>query len=507
MIAGLDLQTTRPKFETEKTLVSRGGSRRRTQSASKKASIFDEERLAAEAEKEERRRAVSAETEEMGFDDVENNAENEQKFADDDEELAVPEFRGLWFDDQQKATVTHVASAGPEKKEGPPKKSKLEQEMMARSMELLKQNAVQRQIAAGREFKGGSAFYSAPKTVLFKDIEVGQTYKRKVVLTNVTYSLNTCKFISLSENLKNFVQIDFNPPGHISAGMTCDFTVTFAPQLDCDLSGEIKFLAATGPFSIPFQALTKKCIISCSFSNEKTLKEVKTNAGGVMCIDYGSLVIHGITRRTLTLLNTGALPTDFQIAYNKQSGGDEDFDFEEFAVEKNSLLSTEHEDGKTLTGVVPSFGSIKIDIAWEPKIPNTKSVSCFVISFGHPENPPITVVTKGFANDIPVHFERNSVDLRICTYNRLFQDSIALKNTAKTALRLTFMIPPAIRNHLDILPHTGYIQAESSFSAQIKFFPKPNLVKDLACTGNKYFDPETGVLEVPLTCQVADQVL
>ena len=73
---------------------------------------------------------------------------------------------------------------------------------------------------------------------------------------------------------------------------------------------------------------------------------------------------------------------------------------------------------------------------------------------------------------------------------------------ATTALRLRFEVCPELRNHLELLPKTGYIQAQSTFSAQLKFLPRSNLAEE----AGKYFDPETGVLQAPLVITVADQV-
>lgn len=54
-----------------------------------------------------------------------------------------------------------------------------------------------------------------------------------------------------------------------------------------------------------------------------------------------------------------------------------------------------------------------------------------------------------------------------------------------------------------MLPKTAYIQAESQFSIQLKFLPRKSLLED----AGSYFDKETGLLEVPITLRVADQVM
>ena len=55
---------------------------------------------------------------------------------------------------------------------------------------------------------------------------------------------------------------------------------------------------------------------------------------------------------------------------------------------------------------------------------------------------------------------------------------------------------------MELLPKTGYIQAHSQFSAQLKFMPRASLVKEV---GPEHYDPATGLLEVPMTIRVADQ--
>ena len=74
---------------------------------------------------------------------------------------------------------------------------------------------------------------------------------------------------------------------------------------------------------------------------------------------------------------------------------------------------------------------------------------------------------------------------------------------ATSALRLRFEVPKELRNHLDMLPKTAYIQAESQFSAQLKFLPRKSLLTDAEC----FMDKETGLLEVPIIIRVADQVI
>lgn len=79
---------------------------------------------------------------------------------------------------------------------------------------------------------------------------------------------------------------------------------------------------------------------------------------------------------------------------------------------------------------------------------------------------------------------------------------MSYKFRASAALRITFEIPNELKNHMEILPKTAFIQAKADFSAQLKFIARSSLRED----ARNFFDSQTGVLEVPLQVRVADQV-
>ena len=65
----------------------------------------------------------------------------------------------------------------------------------------------------------------------------------------------------------NYIQFansgySFDPPGQMSAGLTCELFVTFKPMINEDLAGTVQFLSQTGPFEIPLICTTKKCDVS-----------------------------------------------------------------------------------------------------------------------------------------------------------------------------------------------------------------------------------------------------
>ena len=476
------------------------------------------------------------------------------------EDMNKPSFPGLWggYDegvnvDGEKYTLNYS--------------TKMEKDMMFNALEKQRAGIVQKQIAARREFKG-VAFNAKPDIVHFKDLEVGKTYRKKIKLTNVSYTINYLKLVGLSEHLKDFVTLEFESPGQMSAGMTCEIIVTFSPMINENIEGVINFLSQTGPFDLPVKCSVKKC--------ELTLD--------VDSVHFGTEVIGENLKRSFTLINKGALPTEFLFQRKpllkrqtntassaneysslvsgmegeserptadetggpvpvlenigskpgsrereKRDSTDENptSSFRDMNQDKTTNESPkatgntqkpspvagrnfESEDelakidgmkaGALRSGHIGPFQEIKLEILYDPLIPG-ESIVEFEVSFTDPGSHPLYITAYGNAIDVPVWVERQTVPLNICMYNRLFQDSILVYNRASTALALKFEVDKRMKHHLELLPKTAYIQAQSSFSAQLKFLPRDNLAEE----AGELFDKYTGILEVPCQITVADQ--
>ncbi|XP_077106223.1 cilia- and flagella-associated protein 74 isoform X1 [Ranitomeya variabilis] len=468
------------------------------------------------------------------------------EFEGESENLAQPEFRGLWSEDLKPYKVPR------DDMDSKPKGgSKMEKEIMSETLKKLRLGIVEKQVVSGLEFKG-CPFYSKPKMIYFKDLDVGKTYKKRITLTNASYTINFCKLVGVSDHLKDFVTIQFDPPGQMSAGMSCEMIVVFKPMINEDLEGEVMMLAQTGRFSVPVKCATKKC--------ELTIDN--------KCIDFGTHVIGETVTQYITLTNRGALGTRFSVKqitqandaqktppdisedtmpsatienisspeFNDQSteiqkAAQSDAVYEkigyrgedakspkgctnaaiegvneESPVVDEDLLEDSLEDGAEIRlgevtdGEIGSFSSVKLPVIFTPTFPG-KSSSLFDITFENQSFKTIVVTAIGSAIDVPVYVPKSNIDLKICMYDRLYQDSILVKNRATTALRLKFEVCKGLRNHMELLPKTGFIQAQSSFSVQLKFLPRHSLSHDASA----YFDKETGVLEAPLTISVVDQ--
>ncbi len=217
------------------------------------------------------------------------------------------------------------------------------QDLYIKTLDQLKKSAVREQVVAGRKFSGVS-FKSNPKLVHFKDFTVGQRYTIKIVLTNISYTINTCKYLDISDKLKDFITIDFQPPGQLSAGLTCEFNVTFEPKINKDLEGELQFMAGNGPFSIPISCTIKKCDLSVNTSS----------------IYFGTIVIGEEANRKVQLINKGALGTTFKIISQDALELRSSLDYTGSDLINN--VSSEPVKAEKVDGI--RLGAVSIKIGW-----------------------------------------------------------------------------------------------------------------------------------------------
>ncbi|NXQ33632.1 CFA74 protein, partial [Alaudala cheleensis] len=217
--------------------------------------------------------------------------------ADEDTEreqsLLVPEFPGLW---SQESAGFHVSLQVP-RAEDPAQLAvrTMRKQMAEKKMEQLQTGILHKQTVPAQKHKG-CAFHSKPSCIHFKDFDVGQIYKKKIILTNASYSVNYCRLLGISEWLKDFISVHFDPPGKMSSGMSCEFLVTFKPMINEGLEGAVMFMAQTGPFSVPLKCTVKTCILALD-------KEL---------LDFGSLVVGETISQPISLTNSGALGTTFK---------------------------------------------------------------------------------------------------------------------------------------------------------------------------------------------------
>lgn len=64
--------------------------------------------------------------------------------------------------------------------------------------------------------------------------------------------------------VRNFFEVEYNFPGLVSAGITCDVYVNFEPKMNEDISTHIPIITQTGPITIPVRCLRKRATLSLS---------------------------------------------------------------------------------------------------------------------------------------------------------------------------------------------------------------------------------------------------
>ncbi|KAJ3586735.1 hypothetical protein NHX12_013129, partial [Muraenolepis orangiensis] len=338
-----------------------------------------------------------------------------------------------------------------------------------------------RRLVCGKEPKV-AVFVGRPETILFKDFEVGKTYRKKVVLTNVGYATNYCRLLGVSTPLKDFLTISFTPPGPMAAGMSCDLQAVFQPMINQDLEGEVRFESNGGPFSLSVSCITKKC-------------EPGVDSD---LVDFGSHVVGQTISRTITLINRGALGTRFTLEPCSP------------AAARGSPLSSHGPppsasesagiEQQVREGALGPFDKVQLEVVFTPTTPDEAELD-FRICFSDQTCTPIPVRVIGASRDVPVWLPQPSMDLNICMFDHSYQDNIVVNNSASTALGVMFEVCQEMQKHMKILPKKAFIQAKSSFSFLLKFHPRPSLSKD----AGEFFDGETSVLEVPLKVHVVNQ--
>ncbi|OXB60966.1 hypothetical protein ASZ78_001231 [Callipepla squamata] len=344
-----------------------------------------------------------------------------------------------------------------------------------------------KETVSGHEHKGRT-FYSKPSCIHFKDFDVGKIYKKKIVLINASHSLNYCKPVGISEWLKDFISIQFDPPGKMSAGMSCEVGVTFKPASNKNLEGEVMFMAQTGSFSVPLKCTAKTCTLAL----DKVL------------VDFGTHVVGETISRTLKLTNTGALGTRFKVQTSAGDGGataesstarmvsqpcsdaapeekdssssvtpvlekegqicpgcseeptccvaqaeqqrTETICAEQLAQDGFSFSSDIDTDsahnlmghspeetpieimlGKVTQGEIGPFSSVKLEIIFMPSVPGDVRAE-FEIVFDNSDCKPLYFSATGVSVAVPVWVPNPNVDFKICMYDRLYQDCVVIRS-------------------------------------------------------------------------------
>jgi len=378
-----------------------------------------------------------------------------------------------------------ASEASPDGKLWVPSLTKLEEQYLAAARERQKANMTSVQRCWGREFKG-DAFLAKPSVIAFSDFEVGKKYRQVVEVTNVSLTFNQFKLLPLEDRVKEFFDVEFVPPGRVSAGVTRYITIWFSPRLSSDIETTFPILAKTGRIDFPLRCTTKKTVLTITPQDQQATPE----------IDFGQVLLHESSSRTLYVKNSGALSARYTVHSNEETD-DAGFlscvDWEPSSGDFSAHATTE----KTFTFKPKATGSFSATLRLS--ISNSASGDAL---FEEEQQ----LVLRGSCLDLPIFVEKPEYDFRSCIYGHIFRESIVLHNRQLVPMRIQVQKPAPIEGELQLTPTLAFMQGHGEQAIQIKFSPKEGFL-------DRYPDyrdsqsSEPGAFRIPVRIVGADQVM
>jgi hypothetical protein len=446
--------------------------------------------------------------------------------------------------------------------------SKFEKDSFVRAKERQRERLEkgQIQIAGGREFKGQS-FIPKPAEVMFKDFEVGKTYKRIFTLTNASYTFNSFKILDLDNEYIDFFLVTFEKPGRMSAGVSCPLEVEFTPQVNKDIFTTLKFFTETGPIEVPLVCLIKRCaprvltteidfgsvvigekqFVPVHITNSQAISTdfriISLDGGEDLKLHVGNdTVIQDSTNADLRLVNNinateSTENEDLDIAI--ASHDDDDEISSEIGTEPalneaelsarvrrvlNNVLRTKTRENpvpfsfRTVESSIDGYSSTSVEVICAPlKIGSLEAV--FSIIFNKVRNSAksidengdfITkeqlVTVKVVADKVPIYIADEVVDMRTTLFGRIYRKAFELRNRSRTPYRVNIKIKPPFNNFIEVSPQMAFVQGGGSQLINVKFTPTEELVTKCAYFSVPFEDfKDAALVNIPIEISVVDQ--
>jgi hypothetical protein len=344
------------------------------------------------------------------------------------------------------------------------------------------------QVVCGREFAGDSFMPSPKRGFLFTDFELGQTYKMKISMTNVSYSIGTFKVMDMEYPYSSLFDVEYAPPGRMSAGMSTTIHVTFTPRTMDPVECHLPLSTNTGVVRVPIECRPKSAEV---YLVNETL-------------DFPETLVGERTTLFAQLINEGAIEVPFVCEYPEAVAG-KSADSSPFTVRVRGSYKETKDGGRepSAEGVVPSYGSAFIMCEFAPRIDG-------VVEEDVPRATRRTPKRRrgrqapGVAGPLPVHLDgRTSIDFKGIALGCVYRDALVVKNRANAAARCVLRIPECLLGSCEIIPDMLFCQAGAEASFSVKMTPNAKTAE--RC--KKYVNPETGCIEVPMKVTTPGQNL
>eukprot|EP00817_Percolomonadidae_sp_ATCC50343_P006690 CAMPEP_0117423996 /NCGR_PEP_ID=MMETSP0758-20121206/4509_1 /TAXON_ID=63605 /ORGANISM="Percolomonas cosmopolitus, Strain AE-1 (ATCC 50343)" /LENGTH=1268 /DNA_ID=CAMNT_0005207521 /DNA_START=876 /DNA_END=4678 /DNA_ORIENTATION=- len=408
-----------------------------------------------------------------------------------DEELAGTEEQGLWGKPNVK-TKRSFQPIDSDDDVNPldtvPEMTTLEKQYLTKAKQRKKDNLYKEQVCWGKTFKG-EAFIASPATILFKDFDINQTYKKKFTLTNVSLTFNYFKVLELPHEIQNFIEVKYKPKGKMSAGTSATLEVIFQPRIEEDIHSYIPIRTQTGPIQIPLHCLIKKVDLS-----------MDTPKG----TDFGAVMLAESNRLTFKLTNAGALDTSYKIEGDAllRHNVPVNMEFTEKRPTRFLRFSSDR-------GFVDHHGSTTFSIDYFPQQVHNFETN-FTLKFEDRFTDDIHVVLKGEGTDVSIYLESEQIDFRTTCFGTMYRDILRVHNRSRGAMKVEFKIPKALKNTLEFVPNLGYVQPGKPFDVYLKFQADKAILLQRA---KKYITKKTKdnieyhQLSLPIPVLVPDQTM
>jgi len=380
-----------------------------------------------------------------------------------------------------------------------------------------------------------------PWRVVFADFEVRCSYKKRVEVTNASLSFNDFRLLPLEDSVRDFFEIDFAPPGRMSAGTSHTFTVTFKPKVNSDIFTEIRLRASTGHESFPLIALTKKTVLK--FNPPPAIEERKQGEGKgllpcpdpldpedqpdappfrieVATVNVGNVLETETGRATLTVWNEGALPTKFVLSRRCVRGDLRDATEEE--REQGTEAEANHVGSLTcshMSGEFAAHSKRVITFTFQARRVG-KIEHLFDLVFSNNLVLRKEVVVRAETVDVPVFCELPRYDFRVLASGdgHTYRQQLVLHNRRGTAKRVVVNQPRKIEGELVLSPSLGYIQGYGTLVINAEFAPRKGFLdrhpeyadveatKSLILLSERQLGPTVGAcFRIPVSLTASEQ--
>ena len=351
------------------------------------------------------------------------------------------------------------------------------------------------QVVCGREFAGDSFAPTPKRGFLFTDFEAGGTYRKKITLTNVSYSTGTFKVMDMEYPYSSLFDVEYAPPGRMSAGMSTSIHLTFTPRTMDPVSCHLSLSTNTGIVRVPVECRPKSAEVY--LVNEE--------------LDFPETLVGQRAIAFAQLINEGAIPVPFACEYPVPAGCEpgsrdgEDGDDSPFTVRVRGSWK-ELEDGRRVPsaeGVVPGYGSAFIVCEFHPRRDGTVQEDVHV-RLGAPLDVDAVIKLRAVAGPLPVHLDgRTTMDFKGVAIGCVYRDELIVKNRADVPARCVLRVPECLLGSCEIVPDMLFCQPGGSATFSVKMTPTEKTAE--RC--KKHVNPETGCVEVPMKVTTPGQNL